>query len=364
MSRDAIVGSDGVVLCVGNDEEIARAVRRVRRRDVGAVIRANDAAAGLARAARGDVAAVVLALGSHDSSAEDFLHSINNLPEPPPVVYVSASPDLDIALSALKSGAAGFVVKTRGPDFEVQLLAALQQSLDRAQLHREMDRAQSEARVARDRAEAMVGQINHRVANSLALVMSLARMQAAATPDAAAKSALAAAQTRIAAVANVHRTLYASEDILVVDMAAYLAAVVDELRHSIAPEAPTVTLSVRADSARINTERAVAIGLIATELIAGAIKHAGVDASGEVRLLFERAAAGGFTLAIEADGGGMAKESGAGVGFGGQVVEAMARSLNTALTWESRASGGRAVLSLSADLFLSPAAGESGESAR
>jgi two-component sensor histidine kinase len=352
MNRDASAEFDGVVLCVGRDEEIARAAHRVFRRDGGTVIRADDAAAGLATVGCGDVAAVVLALGTGASSAEEFLQAVNSLPEPPPVVCVAASTDLEIAINALKAGAAGFVVKTAGPDFEVQLLAALQQALAQARLHREKDRAHSEVLEARDRAVALLGQVNHRIANSLALVVSLARMQAAATPDAMAKSALAEAQARIAAVANVHRTLYASEDILVVDLAAYLSAVVDELRHSIAAENQGATLTVHAVNAQINTERAVAIGMIATELITNAIKYAYPDASGEVRLLFERFGAAGFILAIEDDGVGLTKDSDSGAALGGRIVRAMARSLDTELTYETRPTGTRAVIPLAADLFL------------
>ena len=352
MGRVGNADFDGVVLCVGRDEEIARATRRVLQCDGGTVILADDAAAGLARLSRGDIAAVVLALGPSASSDNDFLQAVNSLPEPPPVVCVTASADLGIAIDVLNAGAAGFVVNTAGPDFEVQLLAALQQSLTQTRLHREKDRAHSEVLEARDRAVALLGQVNHRIANSLALVVSLARMQAAATSDATAKSALAEAQARIAAVANVHRTLYASEDILVVDLAAYLSAVVDELRHSIAAENQGATLSVRAVSAQINTERAVAIGMIATELITNAIKYAYPNASGEVRLLFERVGEGGFILAIEDDGVGLTKDSDSGAALGGRIVRAMARSLDTELTYETRPAGTRAVIPLAADLFL------------
>ena len=362
MSRDGNADFHGVVLCVGRDEEIARAAYRVFRRDGGTVVRADDAAAGLARVARGDIAAVILALGRRASSDEEFLQAVNNLPEPPPVVCVTASTDLEIAVNALNAGAAGFVVKTAGPDFEVQLLAALRQSLTQTRLHREKDRAHSEVREARDRALALLGQVNHRIANSLALVMSLARMQAAATPDATTKSALAEAQARIAAVANVHRTLYASEDILVVDLAAYLSAVVDELRHSIAAENHGAILSVRAVNAQINTERAVAIGMIATELITNAIKYAYPDASGEVRLLFERVGEAGFILAVEDDGVGLKDGSDKGAALGGRIVRAMARSLDTELTYESRPAGTRAVVPLAAELFLDSPPEEPGDS--
>jgi two-component sensor histidine kinase len=328
-------------------------MQRVFRDDGHDVDHAADAAAGLARIQRGDVAAVILALDRDNASSLEFLYEINGLPAPPPVVYVTATTELEVATKALKAGASGFVVRTAGRDFEVQLLAALQLSLDQAKLQREKERVHSKVREARDRAMALLEEVNHRVANSLALVVSLVRMQAATTPDANAKTVLAETQARIAAVANLHRTLYASETVLAVDLATYLQALVDELRQSIAAETHTVMLSVRADSARISTDKAVAIGMIVTELITNAIKYAYPGGSGEVRLLLERDS-GGFMLTIEDDGVGFAGEFDKSAGLGGRIVGAMARSIGTELTYESPAFGARATLRLSPELFSDP----------
>lgn len=343
--------SEGIVLCVGDDDDVVALMERVFRRDGHAVGRAFDAASGLTRIKRGGVAAVIVALDPATSSAMDFLVEVNQLPEPPPIVYVAEATEIVVAVKALKAGAADFVVKTVGPDFELQLLAAIQQALEQARQRRAANRAQSEVREARDRAVALLDEVNHRVANSLALVVSLVRMQAAATPDANAKSVLAETQARIGAVANLHRTLYASEDVSAVDLAAYLQALVEELRHSIAAENHAVALSVQAVSARIGTERAVAIGMIATELITNAIKYAYPDGPGEVRLTMERSSDGGLILAVEDDGVGVAGDLSKRGGLGGRIVWSMARSLNAELTYERPPVGTRAILRLKADLF-------------
>jgi two-component sensor histidine kinase len=126
---------------------------------------------------------------------------------------------------------------------------------------------------------------------------------------------------------------------------------VDEIRQSIAAATHTVTLSVRAVSAHIATERAVAIGMIVTELITNAIKYAYPDGSGEVRLLLGRDLGGGLILAIEDDGVGFTDGFEKGGGLGSRIVGAMARSLGTELKYEQPALGARAILRLSPELF-------------
>ena len=265
-----------------------------------------------------------------------------------------ASSEISLAIEALKTGAADFVIKTAGPDFDVQLLAALERALELARLRREKERAHDEAREERDRAKALLEEVNHRVANSLALVIALVRMQASATPEVSAKTVLAETEARIAAVANIHRTLYASEDILAVDLDVYLGQLVDELRRAIAVESLTPTLSVHAVAARIATDKAVAIGVITTELITNAIKYAYPAATGEIRLRLEPDAGGGLILSVEDDGVGFAGGRAKGEGLGARIVAAMAHSLGAELEYDNRDKGTRAFMRLSGDLFIEP----------
>ena len=355
MSRLAEANRNDVILCIDDDVALVQLARNLFSRRGYLVEHAADTVAGFAKVKRGGVAAIILDHDLGASSAMNFLRTLRDAQNSPPVVYVTASSELSVAVEALKSGAVDFVVKTVGPDFEVQLVAALEQSLDRARLLREKEQAESEVREERDRAIALLDEVNHRVANSLALVGSLVRMQAAAVPEASAKSVLAETQARIAAIANLHRSLYAAEDVRTVDLAAYLTALVDELRQSIAAN-QTAVLTVAAVNARTTTDRAVAIGMIVTELITNAVKYAYPDGGGEVRLRLERDPAGGLVLAVEDDGIGLVGNAAGVAGLGGKIVGAMARSLDTELEYGVRPKGTRAFLRLSPDLFIDPPA--------
>jgi CHASE3 domain sensor protein len=74
---------------------------------------------------------------------------------------------------------------------------------------------------ARDRAELLVAEVNHRVANSLALVASVVRLQSNLITDSASKEALKETEARILAVAAVHKRLYTSDSARFVDLQEY-----------------------------------------------------------------------------------------------------------------------------------------------
>jgi two-component sensor histidine kinase len=263
-----------------------------------------------------------------------------------PVIYVTGSEDARVAVAALKAGAADYVWKDVQGHFRELLGEAIQSALAQTRLKREAEEAQRAIREARDRAELLLHEVNHRVANSLALVASLARLQANAVTDASARSALQEMQARIMAVAGIHRRLYTSSDVRVVELGSYLMSLVDELSAAIqdADRKNVVVLQADAD-VRVPTDKAVSIGVIVTELMTNAYKYAYPGgARGEIRVVLRRSADGMLTIAVEDDGVGW-KGIGTvqGTGLGTRVITAMAGNLQTAVEYETIPKGTRAV---------------------
>lgn len=334
------------VLYIDDDPAICRLVQRFLTRRGYVTEVTHDAAGGLARVEAGGIDVVILDHELGQDSGLEVLAAIAGREQPPPVVYVTASTELSVAVQALKAGAVDYVVKTIGEDFEVLLVSALEQSVQKAQLTRAKEAAEREVREARDRAMVLLAEVNHRVANSLALVGSLVRMQATAVQDPGAKAALAETQARITAIGNLHRSLYNSDDVRAVDLAAYLGTLVSELRHSMSAAGHTPAVLIDAEPVQVATDRAISIGLIATELVTNAIKYAYPDGTGEVRVtLTDRVAT--YVLAVEDDGVGWTGVGTAqGSGLGSRIISAMAKGLATEIAYEARSRGTRAVLAV------------------
>jgi two-component sensor histidine kinase len=181
--------------------------------------------------------------------------------------------------------------------------------------------------------------VNHRVANSLSLVSSLVNLQANAIKDQVAKDALSETQARIFAVSAVHKSLYASGDVQSVELAGYLASLLDNLEGTMRGEGFGASIVRQLAPVTISTDKAVSVGIIATELATNAFKYAyPAGVPGEVRVVLAPEA-DSVVLTISDDGPGWDGTGPAkGTGLGGKIIGAMCRTLGATIDY--RVAGG------------------------
>ena len=345
------------LLYIDDDEGLTRLIARGLERRGFAVTTCLDGPEGVGRAAAEsfDVVAV-----DHYMPVQDGLATLEQLlalPSPSPVVYVTGSDESRLAVAALKAGAADYVVKTTADDFLDLLSNAVNQAIGGVRLKRERDAAEHALGEANVRLEAVVArqaallrEVNHRVANSLQLIASLVHLQAGALEDEAARAALRDTQARIAAVMQVHRRLYTSDDVQNVDMEEYLGGLITELQQSLAAAGGEHPIRLSAQPILLNPDKAVSLGVVVAELVTNAFKYAyPAGEQGEVRVNFETAPADHLRLVVEDDGRGLDSHAPArGTGLGQRVIAAMARSLNSRVEYDPSHRGARAVLAFQA----------------
>lgn len=326
------------VLYIDDDPGLSSLVRRKLERLGYVVETAPTGSAGLARIAAGGIDVVAL---DHFMPGQDGLSTladIRRLPDPPPVVYVTGTQESRIAVAALKAGAVDYVVKDVQSDFIELLRSAIDAAMETLRMRRAHEAAEAEIRAARDRFEALAAEralllreMNHRVGNSLQIIVSLLHVQASATDNLEVQDALQSARGRVAAVAQVHRRLYTSEDVASVALDQYLGALAEDLQVSARHGDMGVTLQVRSDPLEIDPDRAVAIGVIVTELVINASKYAYPSGSGPVRVDLTQAD-GQVRLDVADEGVGMPQEH-KGTGLGNRIVRAMASKLGAHLAF-------------------------------
>jgi two-component sensor histidine kinase len=173
--------------------------------------------------------------------------------------------------------------------------------------------------------------MNHRVANSLQLIASLIGLQAYSLEDSAVRDQLIVTRERVHAIMHVHRRLYTSSDVEIIQLDQYLAALSEDLGAAVRDRSALLRLTLDADPVTVPTDKAVSVGVIVNELITNACKYAyAPECGGEIRIRLKPAAeAPAVVLAVEDDGVGYADDHPPlGSGLGRQVVQAMAKSLS------------------------------------
>ena len=189
---------------------------------------------------------------------------------------------------------------------------------------------------ARDRAEVLLSEVNHRVANSLALVSSLVNLQSKAVRDGAAKDALAETQDRIFAISLVHRRLYGSSDVRSVDLDEYLTGLLDHLRTSMHSQVHGVSVSYDIEPIELETDISINLGVVVTELVTNAFKYAYPDGVGEIRVRLGKLPDEQAELVVEDDGVGKADGAPAkGTGVGSRIINAMCISLGAKIEYRA-----------------------------
>jgi two-component sensor histidine kinase len=341
------------VLYIDDDAGLCRLVQKDLGRQGYDVESATDGTSGVARVAQGDIDVVALDHHMPGQNGLETLEAINTLPSPPPVIYVTAAQEGSVAIAALKAGAADYVIKDIQGEFLILLRAAIDAAVEASHVRRAKEAAEAEVRAARDRFEALaiergvlLQEVNHRIGNSLALIAALLHMQARQADD-AVRTALTAAESRVSAVARVHRRLYTSENVRSVALDQYLKELVTDLRQSADSKAAAMTLTLTAEPIEVDPDRAVAIGMIVTELVVNALKHAYPDGGGPIRVTLRPHETQSAILSVEDDGVGYSVDLKArSTGLGQRIIRAMAEKINGTLKHESSGRGTRASLIL------------------
>ena len=338
------------LLFVDDDEALARLVQRGLKRLGFQVEHAVNGTEGIARIQQGGIDVVTLDQHMPGLDGLETLEQIQAIPDAPPVIFVTASQDSKIAVTALKAGAADYLVKDTQGEFIPLLHVAADGALQQARIRKARDDAEAEVHASRDRyaalaaeREMLLREVNHRVGNSLQIIASLLHLQANSSTQDGVKAALTNAMGRVAAVAQVHRRLYTSHDLNSVLLNQYLEALLEDLRRS-AEGNKMSRLTLKAEPIEIDPDRAVAIGIIVNELVMNAVKYAYPEGSGPIHVVLT-AKEDDLELSISDNGVGLnVKADSRSTGMGQRIVTAMAQKLEADVERDAAHAGTRVLL--------------------
>jgi two-component sensor histidine kinase len=214
-----------------------------------------------------------------------------------------------------------------------QLADTLAAMADRVQQH------EQELRQSVHQSQAMLKEIHHRVKNNLQVVTSLLSLQANRLRDEASKRALAELQRRVRALGLLHRHLYEGDDLRYLDFSQFTRELCQMVQDTSGPGAQQVRIEVDIPPIPLTADRAVPLGLLITEAVGNAFKHAFPDGrAGLIRISLIAGSDGTATVSIADDGIGTTQpasensgESSSSQGTGLALMQAFAQQLGSTL---------------------------------
>lgn len=186
----------------------------------------------------------------------------------------------------------------------------------------------------------LLQELQHRVANSLQIIASVLMQSAKRVQSDEARTHLHDAHHRVMSVAAIQKQLAVSS-IDRVSLKPYLTQLCESIGASMIHDPGQISLEVISDESRVNAEVSVSIGLIVTELVINALKHAFPDGrQGTIKVGYGSEGSA-WTLSVVDDGVGMPKPSGGEgkAGLGTNIVQALAKQLEARITIFDATSG-------------------------
>jgi len=185
----------------------------------------------------------------------------------------------------------------------------------------------------------LLQELQHRVANSLQIIASVLMQSARGVQSDETRGHLYDAHSRILSVANVQRQLAVSS-MTDVELRPYLRDLCQSIAASMIRDRGQISLEVGVDDSIRSPDASVSIGLIVTELVINALKHAfPAHRPGKILVAY-RAHGEGWTLTVSDDGIGMPTDPAlAKPGLGTGIVTALAQQLGASMTTADAAPG-------------------------
>jgi two-component sensor histidine kinase len=178
--------------------------------------------------------------------------------------------------------------------------------------------------------DTLLEELQHRIANSLQIIASIILMKARAVQSNETRFHLEDAHKRVLSIAAVQKQLHASGATGTIEIAPYLSKLCESLATSMIGDTRPISLKVIGEGGRGTSRQAESLGLIVTELVMNALKHAFPDdkAKGQITVAYDMAGTN-WKLSISDNGIGK-PDSGfaqgkSGLGTG--IVKALSQQL-------------------------------------
>ena len=188
----------------------------------------------------------------------------------------------------------------------------------------------------------LLEEMQHRVANSLQIIASILLIKARTVQSEETRLQLEDAHQRVLSVAAVQQHLHVVAGGKPIEIGNYLTKLCETLAQSMIGDSRPISLKVDADAGNAISRDAVSIGLIVTELVMNALKHAFTRETQNAAIVVSyRVAGSDWKLTVSDNGVGkpdvVASETKPGLGT--SLIKALTRQLDAVVDIASNSTG-------------------------
>ena len=188
----------------------------------------------------------------------------------------------------------------------------------------------------------LLAEMQHRVSNSLQIIASILLIKARTVQSEETRLQLEDAHKRVLSVAAVQQHLDVAGRGGKIEIGNYLSKLCETLAQSMIGDSRSISLKVEADAGTLLSHQAVSIGLIVTELVMNALKHAFPNEKKDAAIVVSyKVAETDWKLTVSDNGIGkqdlIASQKKGGLGT--SLVQSLAKQLDARVDTESTSDG-------------------------
>jgi two-component sensor histidine kinase len=189
-----------------------------------------------------------------------------------------------------------------------------------------LEQAVSEQRI-------LLAEVNHRVKNNLAIIVSLLNLQSHTAKSKETKDAIQVVHNRVMSMALVHLRMYENKSKSAADLKPYIKELVTEITNSIGIS-NSVEINYELDTINLDVSAAIPMGLILNELITNSIKHAFEKVENPcIEISLKKIDRKLIELIFKDNGKGMCPEKAVNEGIGLGLIQSLAEQLDGTCTF-------------------------------
>jgi PAS domain S-box-containing protein len=187
----------------------------------------------------------------------------------------------------------------------------------------------------------LLKEIHHRVKNNLQIISSMLNIQFNAIDDPRVREALAKSKDRIHSMALIHEKIYTSKSLASINFDDYLYELVNSIKKGYDYE-NKIELELNKSKAIFDIDLAINLGIIITELLTNAYKHAFTNnpnkKRGKIILELKILSAKSHQLTIKDNGKGLGLKvlKSSHYNYGLEIVDALIEQINGTLETKSK----------------------------